>query len=174
MDKHHSYTFCFGKPDCRTERCLKCEYRQACSYCAATENSVNSRSKLVCYEEIHSWLPECADFTHIPGNATDDCQYTDLIPMLSRFFRFLLELDDYTVGIICEIISPADRSVKRCTVSHLGKMHGCSRQAMHRKILDVIASRPELTALLKSTMYKLSSGRQRFMRNRSKQAAAEN
>lgn len=174
MKRNDPDTACFGNPDRNSKRCIKCEYRQSCSYCAATESSVDSRSKLTCYEEIQSWLPECADFDHIPGEFEEDPPATDLIPMLSRFFRFLLELDDYTVGIISEIIAPKERSVKRCTISYLGKMHGCSRQAMHRKILDIIARRPELTTLLQSTMYKLSSGRQRFMRSRSKQAVAGN
>ena len=174
MKRNDPDTACFGNPDRNSKRCIKCEYRQACSYCAATESSVDSRSKLTCYEEIQSWLPECADFDHIPGEFEEDTPATDLIPMLSRFFRFLLELDDYTIGIISEIIAPGERSEKRCTISHLGRIHGCSRQAMHRKILDIIARRPELTTLLQSTMYKLSSGRQLFMRSRSKQAIAGN
>ena len=171
MKQNDPDTACFGNPDRNSKRCIKCEYRQSCSYCAATESSVDSRSKLTCFEEIQSWLPECADFDHIPGEFEEDSTATDLIPMLSRFFRFLLELDDYTVGIISEIIAPGERPVKRCTVSHLGKLHGCSRQAMHRKILDIIASRPELTTLLKSTMYKLSSGRQLFLRRKQDSAA---
>ena len=86
--------------------------------------------------------------------------------MLGRFFRFLLELDDYTIGIISEVITPADPERKSCSVSALSKLHGCSRQAMHRKILDIIARRPELALLLKSTMSKLSRGRQCFLRHR--------
>ena len=156
-------TACFGNPDRNSKRCIKCEYRQACSYCAATESSVDSRSKLTCYEEIQSWLPECADFDHIPGEFEEDSHATDLIPMLSRFFRFLLELDDYTIGIISEIIAPKERSVKRCTISHLGKMHGCSRQAMHRKVLNMIIKHPELSGLFMMLMPKLSRSRRNFM-----------
>lgn len=173
MKKDHKEFDCFGNPDHHSARCRKCRYRNSCNYYAATESTVNSRTHLTSFEAIQSWLPDCADFEHIPGCEPDENDSAALIPMLGQFFRFLLELDDYTTGIICELISPADRT-KKCTVSHLGRLHGCSRQAMHRKILDIIAARPELTSLLKSTMYKLSSGRQRFMRYRSEHAVAQN
>ena len=173
MKKNHRSLDCFGNPDCHSARCLKCEFHQSCNYCAATEKTVESRTHLTSFEAIQNWLPDSADFDHIPGCEPDENDTSALIPMLGRFFRFLLELDDYTMGIVCELIAPVDRTVKRCTVSHLSRLHGCSRQAMHRKILDIIANKPELTSLLKSTMYKLSSGRQRFMRHRSEHAVAE-
>ena len=172
MKEKNDVLNCFGKPASCSKRCRSCEYRVSCNYCAATAASVESRSRLTSFEEIQTWLPDSADCSNIPGNDLDEPEKQQLIPMLGQFFRFLLELDDYTVGIISELISPSDKSVKHCTVSHLGKLHGCSRQAMHRKILDVIAHHPELTTLLKGTMYKLSSGRQRFMRRRSEAFAA--
>ena len=172
MKDNNDILNCFGKPVNHSARCAKCEYRTSCCYCAATAHLVESKNKHISFEAVHSWLTDSADFDHIPGNDIDEPERLQLIPMLGRFFRFLLELDDYTVGIICELISPSDKNVKHCTVSHLGRLHGCSRQAIHRKILDIIADRPELTVLLKSTMYKLSSGRQRFMRKRSEECVS--
>lgn len=143
---------------------------ESCRYYAATANMVNSRSHLASYEQIQAWLAEAADCGAIPGCEED--KKDNMIAMLAEFFRFLLELDDYSIGIICEIIAPADGSTSGCTVSKLGKLHGCSRQAMHRKILYMISCHPELASLLKSTMYKLSSGRQLFLRHHQNRAAA--
>ena len=167
---------CYGKPGHNAARCAGCAFKQSCSYFAATANLVESRSHLASYEEIQYWLPEAADFDHIPGEAEEVRERENrnqLIAMLSRFFRFLLDLDDYTIGIIGELVSPSSGNGSVCTVSALGRLHGCSRQAMHRKILDTIARRPELAVLLKKTMYKLSRGRQSFLRRRSVEAIAK-
>ena len=157
---------CFGKINSASAKCRKCEFQESCTYWNSTAASVESQSKLTSFEEIQEWLPDSADFSNIPGNEPENDERSNLISMLGRFFRFLLELDDYTMGIICEIIKPSGETPHGCTVSYLGKIHGCSRQAMHRKILDIIARKPELTALLKNTMYKLSRGRQNFIRHR--------
>ena len=178
MKDHPAYPKCYGSDGHgKFSRCTECEYYSSCGYYAATAALVESRSHLASFEEVQSWLTDAADYDHIPGEQEEIARRQDnnhLISMLGRFFRFLLELDDYTIGIISEVITPADPERKSCSVSALSKLHGCSRQAMHRKILDIIARRPELTSLLQSTMYKLSSGRQRFMRSRSKQAIAGN
>ena len=157
-------TDCYGRPGSRGTFCVNCQYRQSCSFFAATAKSVESRSKLASYEELQNWMPEAADFDHIPGECHDSNPHSGFIAMLGHFFRYLISLDDYTVGIICEVINSGGKS-NPCTVAELGRLHGCSRQAMHRKILDIIAGKPELSSLLQGTMYKLSRGRQRFMRN---------
>ena len=157
---------CFGHPSRRNDRCIQCEYHQSCNFFYATSKSVKSRSRLTSYENVQSWLLDSADFEHIPGVAEEEAEQSSIVAMLSYFFRYLITLDDYTVGIICQVINSGD-APGSCTVAELGKAHGCSRQAMHRKILDIIAGKPELSALLQGTMYKLSRGRQRFIsRNR--------
>lgn len=173
MKKNPEYNpECFGKIQRSSRHCMKCQYREACIYWGATASTVESRIKLASFEEIQDWLPECADYDHIPGEENSTDINSQLISMLGRFFRFLLELDDYTAGIICEVVKPSAGS-RQCTVSYLGKLHGCSRQAMHRKILDIIARKPELALLLKNTMYKLSRGRQFFIRRREREGAAQ-
>ena len=92
--------------------------------------------------------------------------------MLGRFFRYLAGLDDYTIGIICEMLNSGNVA-GNCTVSKLSRLRGCSRQTMHRKLLEIIARRPELSSLLQGTMYKLSRGRQRFMRNQHNSAVSK-
>ena len=170
MKDHPAYPKCYGSDGHgKFSRCTECEYYSSCGYYAATAALVESRSHLASFEEVQAWLTDAADYDHIPGEQEEIARRQDnnhLISMLGRFFRFLLELDDYTIGIISEVITPADPERKSCSVSALSKLHGCSRQAMHRKILDIIARRPELALLLKSTMSKLSRGRQCFLRHR--------
>lgn len=163
---------CFGKFVIGSANCRKCEYLLSCRYYKMTGKKMDAREHIVSFDAAQE-LCECADFDHIPGNEEPFDFNREIILALSRFFRYMLELDEYSIGIIAEVVSPENKGV-HCTVPYLSRIHGCSRQAMHRKILDIIARRPELTSLLKSTMYKLSAGRQLFIRRRSEQAIAEN
>ncbi len=172
MNDQHDVSKCFGNPRSRSNTCCMCEYRQSCALFAATSRSVESRSKLTSFEEIQSWLPDSADFDHIPGEIKATDRHSRLISMLGRFFRYLIGLDDYTIGIICEMLNSGNVS-GNYTVSKLSRIRGCSRQTMHRKLLEIIARRPELSSLLQGTMYKLSRGRQRFMRNQHNSAVSK-
>lgn len=172
MNDQHDVSKCFGNPRSRSNTCCMCEYRQSCALFAATSRSVESRSKLTSFEEIQSWLPDSADFDHIPGETKVTDRHSRLISMLGRFFRYLIGLDDYTIGIICEMLNSGNVS-GNYTVSKLSRLRGCSRQTMHRKLLEIIARRPELSSLLQGTMYKLSRGRQRFMRNQHNSAVSK-
>lgn len=172
MNDQHDVSKCFGNPRSRSNTCCMCEYRQSCALFAATSRSVESRSKLTSFEEIQSWLPDSADFDHIPGETKATDRHSRLISMLGRFFRYLIGLDDYTIGIICEMLNSGNIS-GNYTVSKLSRLRGCSRQTMHRKLLEIIARRPELSSLLQGTMYKLSRGRQRFMRNQHNSAVSK-
>ena len=172
MNDQHDVSKCFGNPRSRSNTCCMCEYRQSCALFAATSRSVESRSKLTSFEEIQSWLPDSADFDHIPGETKATDRHSRLISMLGRFFRYLIGLDDYTIGIICEMLNSGNVS-GNYTVSKLSRLRGCSRQTMHRKLLEIIARRPELSSLLQGTMYKLSRGRQRFMRNQHNSAVSK-
>ena len=169
MSEQNNSINCYGNFDSKCSRCQDCVYMESCRYYNATANLVNSRAKLASYEQIQAWLAEAADYRYIPGAEEDNKE--NLVNMLAVFFRFLLDLDDYSIGVISEIISPSDGE-KECTVSKLGRLHGCSRQAMHRKMLYMISRHPELASLLKSTMYKLSSSRQMFLRRKQNSAAA--
>ena len=175
MNDPSSFPECYGSHGhSKHPRCTRCEYFSSCNYYAATAAQTESRSHLASFDEIQNWLQDAADYDHIPGEQEENIRRQDkncFISMLSRFFRFLLDLDDYTIGIICEIVTPSTPSSRTVSVTTLSKLHGCSRQAMHRKILDIIAHRPELALLLKSTMSKLSRGRQCFLRRRSDEAA---
>ena len=160
---------CYGKFEAGKKACVKCVYNKSCAYCKATENMVESRSRLASFEQMENWKREVADYDHIPGTSRPESN--GILTVLSRFFRYILDLDDYSLGIIREVIAPTENGTP-CTVSQLGRLHGCSRQAMHRKMLYMISRHPELASLLKSTMYKLSSSRQMFLRRKQNSAAA--
>ncbi|MBR7155305.1 MAG: hypothetical protein IKD22_00575 [Lentisphaeria bacterium] len=162
--KKESVSACYGKYLPASAECKACPWQSSCEYYTATAASVESRSHLSSFEAMQDWHAQVADFDHIPGEEVPEERSADILAMLSRFFRYLLELDAYSIGVICEVILP--RNGKSCTVSALGKLHGCSRQAMHRKILAMIAAHPELAVLLKKTMYKLTESRELFLRHR--------
>ena len=92
----------------------------------------------------------------VPGETLDASEEKERILTLSElahFFRYLLELDSYTLEILREIIAPV--SGKKCNIADLCKLHNISRQSMHRKIFRVIFKRPELRQLLRSTLDRL-------------------
>lgn len=98
----------------------------------------------------------------LPENADSD----QLITMLGKFFRYLLELDEYTLGLICQVVAPTDG--KESTVKTLSRIRGCSRQAIHRKILSIIGEKPELSGFFAPLMKRISSARQNFILHRQK------
>lgn len=163
--KKNSVLSCYGKYLPGKAQCRRCQWQASCAYYTETAATVESRSHFASFEAMQDWHTLAADCDHIPGNEPEENPAAEIVPMLSRFFRYLLELDSYSVGVICEVIMPRSDNGS-CTVSALGKLHGCSRQAMHRKILAIIAAHPELASLLKNTMYKLSESRELFLRNR--------
>ena len=89
----------------------------------------------------------------------------EIIAALAHFFRYLLELDDYTLGIIGRMIT-LWHDKKVVNVGTLSEEHGCSRQAMHRKILNIIGQHPELSALFSMVLPKLSRSRRCFLMKR--------
>ncbi|MBE6363418.1 MAG: hypothetical protein E7054_07155 [Lentisphaerae bacterium] len=95
-----------------------------------------------------------------------DDTVTEFVDLLARFFGYLIDLDDYTLGILFQVMRPDVKD--RQTVSNLAVKHNCSRQAMHRKILDIIADRPELSILFRNILYKLPAARWLFLYHRAR------
>lgn len=155
---------CFGRFPKGDNPCAKCEFFDSCRYYAATAREVVSRSKLCSFEKNSFRISDVADYEHIPGECRKKSKDI-FISMLARFFRYLLELDDYTAGLISRIITDSTGD-GRCDIKKLSELRNCSRQAMHRKILSVIALHPELSSLFQGVMSKLSAGRKSFLRRR--------
>lgn len=162
---------CYGKFRTGEPRCRQCEYRLSCRYYKVSGKHVESRDHFVSFEAAQE-VRECADFDHIPGCERETDRSQEMISALGRFFRYMLDLDGYTLGIIAEVVSPSVPGT-HCTVHHLGDLHGCSRQAMHRKLMKIIGARPELAGLFRNTLYKLSEARRSFLRRRAAGVAAK-
>ena len=169
---------CFAANPLENPECERCEFLAACRYCRATEPAMESRSGMVSFEEIEGWLPEVADFDHIPGCEEEDEESAaserprrknprEPLPAglddLGSLLRFLLSLDDYTLGILAEVIVPDDsRPGAGRTIADLARLHRCSRQAMHRKALGAVRRHPELAGLFRLTLRKIGRSRAVF------------
>lgn len=108
------------------------------------------------YDEDFSALPEFSSLNAAESRALKIM----IITMLGKFFRYLLELDQYTLGMICQVIDPD--SPKEVSVSSIAAERGCSRQAVHQKILGIIGAHPELALLFGPVMRKVSAARRSF------------
>ena len=108
---------------------------------------------------------------HIPGDEPEEeekpTSATQTSADLAGFLNFILHLDDYTLGILAEIIAPS-REAKRYSVAEIARIHGISRQGMHRKMLDIARKSPELATLLAMTVKKIRRARREFTTPRRK------
>lgn len=84
------------------------------------------------------------------------------MPELAELLRYLLHLDDYTLGVLAELIAPSATTARAATVAELARIHGISRQGMHRKMLAIAKESPELAGLLQLTVLKLRKSRREF------------
>ena len=110
---------CYGKFQNDNTDCTKCQYSESCRYYTLTEPSVNSRSGFPSYEAMQKFLPDQHDHSCIPGE-NDEQNQNELYSMLGSFFRYLIDLDEYTLGIIAEIVSPSEPGVHCNTQSTPG------------------------------------------------------
>mgnify|MGYP000108399143 CR=1 FL=1 len=153
---------CWGKFD----KCSKpCEYAEACRICTATEPAMNRPLNGQDYDSVSEWASDLADYNHIPGDEPEYEENTDseahTTADFAGFLNFILHLDDYTLGILAEIIAPS-REAKRYSVAEIARIHGISRQGMHRKMLDIARKSPELATLLAMTVKKIRKARREF------------
>ncbi|MBR2345365.1 MAG: hypothetical protein IKA71_06225 [Lentisphaeria bacterium] len=156
---------CFGNFTQGSPACKSCDYVLSCRYCQRTGEPSDRREHLVSFEAVQDFM-DFADNDHIPGEENcSESETSEIISALSSFFRYLLDLDTYTLAIIAEVIKPQEPGV-HCTIPYLSRLRGCSRQAMHRKMMKIIGAHPELSALFRNTLYKLSDARQNFLRRR--------
>ena len=160
---------CYGGHDPALHPCRDCHCRLSCRYYKLSASRMETRKHIVSFDAAQE-LAECADCDHIPGAEPEPDRRRDRIGELGRFFRYLLELDSYSLGIIAEVVAPSTPD-RRCTVRHLSRLHGCSRQAMHKKLMKLIGSRPELAGLFRDTLSKLTAARRTFLRRRADHAA---
>lgn len=157
--------------------CRNCAYAEACRLCAATEARMRRPLGGQEFDGAANWAEELADCDHIPGMETVSAR-EPVPPELAEMLRYLLHLDDYTLGVLAELIAPSATAERAATVAELARIHGISRQGMHRKMLAIAKESPELAGLLQLTVLKLRRSRREFTtprrRNRgSRTVAAE-
>ena len=153
---------CYGQYASRP-LCKRCDYRKSCEY--YTKSSVPSprpRQEKVSYESIADWHMETADTSSIPGCGGEDGNEAVPLSMLGDFFRYLLNLDKYTLELLKAIFDDQRDEDDVPSVAELASRRGCSRQAVHRKILDIIHEHPELSRLFSLTLRHLPRDRRRY------------
>lgn len=130
--------------------CASCGYAEACRFCADhPTDQPNTRLGFVSYERL-SGSDEVADPETIPALDLDAdaagrpvYSNSDLIALLD----FFATLDDYSLALSLHVIC-----VRPASVSDIARAFHCSRQAVHRKLLDSCARHPELRTLLRATL----------------------
>ena len=146
------YQECFGH--CRRDAdCRDCELFASCVCISETEAGIERHSGMTSVEELDDGEPDADGAAAQPGTLPGD------LAQLAEFCRYLFSLDDYTLGILAEIIVPGDPDARTCTVSDLARVHRCSRQAMHRKMLASVRRHPELAQLFRVAVRKIGRGR---------------
>lgn len=150
---------CYGKFNSRPSKCNACVYSESCRWYTSADDPERTNRHIIS--------------ASAGGNAVDHAAaaYRSSVERglpntpvtmrdLASFARYLLLLDDLTLGIIQEALSGKD------TVREIAISAGVSRQAVHRKMLDDIAKRPELSVLYISLMPKLKAARRRLLRKK--------
>ena len=134
---------------------------------------MEERLHMVRFEFVQNWSELLADTSHIPGEeepvAATSRRRRDLpadtdIADMAQFLHFILELDDYTLAILAQIIVPGKDAVQTCSMAELARIHHCTRQAIHRKFLRTAHRNPELARLLQLTLRKVRTSRSAFLR----------
>ena len=148
---------CFG-----SAQCPACEFADSCRLIVRTEPEMEKPLPAAQdFDEVSEWAPDLADYSHIPGEEPEGAGETAFSRhSLAALLTYLLHLDDYTLGILAEIIGP-DRD-GRLTAAKLARTRGCSRQRMHLKLLEIAERYPELRPMLKLTLLKLRKSRGTF------------
>lgn len=141
--------------------CRNCTYSEACRLCSATEARMQRPLGGQEFDSAAGWVEELADCDHIPGMEAASGR-EPILPELAELLRYLLHLDDYTLGVLAELIAPSATTARAATVAELARIHGISRQGMHRKMLAIAEESPELAGLLQLTVLKLRKSRREF------------
>ncbi len=164
---------CYGAFETAKPGCKKCVYASSCRYYRETEAKMEERLHMVRFEFVQNWSELLADTSHIPGEEGADPDMsrrrrglppeTDIADM-AQFLHFILELDDYTLAILAQIIVPDKNTAQTCSMAELARIHHCTRQAIHRKFLRTARRNPELARLLQLTFRKVRTSRSAFLR----------
>lgn len=144
------------------KKCARCTYRASCELYTATGKGIDSRMGLVSFDNtVEEWL--AADTAHIPGQEEElPDRRSEMIEALARLFRWIVSLDSYTLGIVTEMVAPENRGKGGVSVAALARARGCSRQAIHEKMVAAVARHPELASLFQTALRRVGHMRSKF------------
>lgn len=149
---------CWEKYNTKSSQCESCPFAAACRLCSQTAASINRPVGGQNYDAVAAWASDLADYSHIPGESKHPSRNENTRAALAKLLRFLLRIDDYTLGIVAELLN----NEQHYSVADLARIRGISRQGMHRKLLDATRKHPELAALFAMTVKKIRRARNNF------------
>ena len=154
---HECFGHCRGDADCRD-----CDLHDSCVCIGDTEATIDNGFKLVSFEALEGWAEPIAESRDREEEEENERSAPPELAALSEFCRYILHLDDYTLGILAEIIAPESAKRDLC-VAELARMHRCSRQAMHRKMLSSVRKHPEIAGVFQVALRKIGRSRSAFL-----------
>ena len=152
---HECFGHCRGDADCRD-----CDLHDSCLCISNTDGTIDNGLKLVSFEALEGWAEPVAESRGDEEDAEPSA--SPELAALSEFCRYILHLDDYTLGILAEIIAPRTARRDVC-VAELARVHRCSRQAMHRKMLSSVRKHPEIAGVFQVALRKIGRCRSAFL-----------
>lgn len=153
---------CYGSYS-RRKSCTNCVYKHSCNIYSRSRNAVDRGSGLVSFDNsVDQWYPAPDSF--IPGYEEQTDPRNEMIRAMAKMLRWIMELDGYTLGIVAEIIAPADPGKGGVSVAHLARMRKCSRQAMHEKMVFAVEKFPELATLFQTALRRVGNLKSKFKR----------
>ena len=143
----------YGAKKARTN-CANCEFGESCQYYTNSPLDPGKKSNIISLD-AGSFNQEGYEGMDHSEPGLPDVRLT--LHDLAEFARFLLELDDFSLGMVAEVVR-GSRSV-----SELAKAAGVSRQYVHCRLLGVVSRVPALAKLFAPVMPKLTAARRRFL-----------
>ena len=147
---------CYGHYGDKTKHasCTGCEFLESCKYYSGTPEKagVLHRERSLEGGSFNKDWHEAMLLAQ-PGLPDTRISMRDL----AEFARFLLALDDYSLGIVAEVIRGS------ASISELAKCAGTSRQNAHVKVTALISRVPELAKVFAPLMPKLTAARRHFL-----------
>ena len=127
---------CYGSYG-NDKKCARCTYRASCELYTATGKGIDSRMGLVSFDNtVEEWL--AADTSHIPGQEEEQPDRRS------------------------EMIAPENCGKGGVNVAALARARGCSRQAIHEKMVTAVARHPELASLFQTALRRVGNMRSKF------------
>ena len=161
MKRKEKVQECYGTYSASCENCLKCIYSRSCELYTRTAPGMSSRMRLISFDNsVYQWFP--APETDTPGYEDPAEPRSEMISALAQMLKWIMSLDSYTLGIVAEMIAPSNAAQGDTKVSYLAEIRGCSRQAIHEKMLLSVKKFPELASLFQTALRRVGNMKSKF------------